>query len=856
MKFRYSIALIIFFWAGLLHALDFRIRVFDPKTGKNLPDTQVIVVETKTRYFTDGKGEVLASVPKAGFYTLRAIAPDGQLVQPRFQILSPGQLITILTSQPEAQTSSPLASAPAAGPQIVGEGGIMVTGTKDKTRMSRYQVRIDEVKRIPGQFGEALRGMETLPGVLPTNFLSGEIIVRGANPNANTYLLDDLPMGFAFHIGGFNQVVHNDLIKAIDIYTGAYPALYGNATGGVVHIHTIDEVDRFGGVTNFSLWSTNTMFKGSLGEGNGYWYGAGRISYMHQVLKPYVPDGLRLPYYWDGQFKTQYRINPHHAIEFYAFGAKDTFGATISSKPSWDPTAEPDPILVGASVDLNRAFHTEAVKHRWTPGSRVTNELSLIYHDFITYVDGSIGIYEAVQSRHNGYAAVKDDFTWEVFKDTLTADAGFEVRNFLYRLNGRSIRVKKNAGRFPDPFDAEDPDYETVPVDDSENTYYNSGYGMLTFKKWGLEFKPGFRSEYFGVTKQQVVDPRATVSFTLPESWVKGTSFHAGGGRYHRVPDPWQYSRSSGNPDLRMEEARHYVIGFEQNYKSWTFKMEGFRFYFSDIAVSDAYLRVPYRLNDYKDLIKNPGDPGTLEERIQERIDEPIKWNDRAGWSNDGTGFSEGWELYLKRNLPEGKNGLYGWFTYTWSRSMRNNHQHIITDEEEDMILSADEKRLLHLYDNTKDGYASFDRTVVANIVLGWKLNREWQFGARWNYRTSPPYTEIVNDDGGTTFNSGRAVFYPEYSDVTLSKRMKPYHRLDIRIDRFINYEWGFGNIYLELLNVYLRENTESKGWSTGRPFSATNPEANRDFGSLQFEAGNGKYLKVPLFNIGLEMKF
>ncbi len=160
------------------------------------------------------------------------------------------------------------------------------------------------------------------------------------------YLVDDLPIGYAFHFFPVNSVLHNDLISTIDIYNGAYPADFGNATGGVIAIETIDEVERFGGHASFSLWSTNALFKGTLpgfgssntsadvsaagGEGEtisdstglgdaniggaiaakesksnctgGYWSGAGRVSYLHLTLNQFAPEGIRLPIYWDGQF--------------------------------------------------------------------------------------------------------------------------------------------------------------------------------------------------------------------------------------------------------------------------------------------------------------------------------------------------------------------------------------------------------------------------------------------------------------------------------------------------------------------------------------------------------------------------
>lgn len=100
---------------------------------------------------------------------------------------------------------------------------------------------------MPGTFGEALRALETLPGVIPNVGFGGGangIIVRGANPNANTYLYDDLPILYPFHLDGLTSVIHNDLIKSIDLYSGAYPANFNNATGGIIEIETVDSVQK------------------------------------------------------------------------------------------------------------------------------------------------------------------------------------------------------------------------------------------------------------------------------------------------------------------------------------------------------------------------------------------------------------------------------------------------------------------------------------------------------------------------------------------------------------------------------------------------------------------------------------
>ncbi len=833
MRNRKLFLLFLFLLPGALLALDVKVRVEDKRTGKPVADAQIIVLETKEKFFADETGEALVRVPSRGFVTIRAISPSGEIVQPRIEISGPNQVVTIFLGIEEVRE----VQRPVQPQQVNKEEGITVAGQRERQKVSRYQVRIDEVKRIPGQFGEALRGLETLPGVNAPPFGNGDIAVRGANTNANTYLVDDLPIGYAFHFAGLNSVLHNDLIKSIDLYTGAYPVVYGNATGGVVAIDTIDNVEKFGGHATFSLWAAQALFKGVLGDGAGYWVASGRISYLDQTLRPYIPSGTTLiPRYWDEQFKAMYRLSPTQKLYFCVLGSKDEFIAKIENKPSWDPTSEFDPRLVGAQVAFDQAFHTEAVRHVWTPGSRVSNELTAYYTNNIRYIDGQLGLIRAKQIQQDGYAALKDAFTWDIFKDHITFDAGFEARKFEYRNNGQTTQLVNPNNPSPDPYKTTNPDYVNVPVRDVQITGYDTGYAMLTLKAWGFEAKPGVRVDYFGLNRERVVDPRGVVSYSFPTK----TTISGGAGVYHRVPDAGTYSTSSGNPDLRLERAEHYGGGIEQVVDSWTFKGEVYRHYYTDIVVSDPYATTPVRLNQ---------DPFY-------RYTTPFNYNAPLYYSNDGTGFSEGWEIYIKKVKPDNQNGLYGWLSYTWSRTLRNTHQHIITDDEKRILMSADESRIVHQYDNTKDHYADFDRTHIVNVVLGWKISREWQVGAKWKYMTSQPYTPIVKDDGGRQIQNGRYVFNPVYSTELESGRLKPYHRLDVRIDRFMNYGWGFGNVFVEMLNVYLRDNPVNLDWNQSRPISRTNPSIQNDFGTLETSTGDGRRVKFPLINFGLEVQF
>ncbi|MCB1174441.1 MAG: TonB-dependent receptor [Leptospiraceae bacterium] len=864
-------------WPSLLAALEVQLQVVDPATRQPVAGAQVIVAEIRQKFRTNADGRVSINVPKAGFYTVRVITPAGKLVQPRLQFYAEGQQLTVYTGPPPRDQKP----VPQDDTQTVqGNQSIEVQGLRRKQKVSRYQVRLDEIKRIPGQFGEALRGVETLPGINAPPFGNGEIVIRGANPDSNTYLVDRLPIGYAFHFFPLNSVLANDLIQTIDMYNGAYPANYGNATGGIIDITTIDEVDRFGGNVNFSIWAANVIFKAPMAFGaeegaqresqafhqfrsgasgqaaedadapdtdssarnaaasGSYWIAAVRGSYMDQTLKAYVPDGIELPVYYDGQFKARFQLTSEQALFLYFLGSKDTFAVEVPEQNSYDPTKKIDPVLDGAQFDTNLAFHTEALRHTWQPGSLLRNELTVLYHNNIQELGGQIGSLKGRFTREEGWAALMEEVDWVLMPRHIRLESGLEYRQFIYSTEGVTVRARDPNDESPNFYNPDNPAFESVPVDDYESVPYVSGFGMLTLAGYGFEFKPGFRYDYFGPTRQSVVDPRGTLSYEFPTK----TTLFSGAGLYHKVPEPYQFSSTSGNPNLKMERAEQYAGGIEQVWNQWQFRLELFRNFYSDIVVADPYITTPWRENS---------DP-------YKRYTTPILYNDRLGYSNDGTGMAEGFEVYIKYTKKEEDNGFYGWISYTWSRTIRNSHQHILTDDEKNIVRTADELRLITQYDNTKDGYASFDRTHIINLIAGYKFNREWQVGGRWSYKTAPPFTDIIGDDGGLQQNKGRKIYDPKYSQLTNTRRLHPYHRLDLRLDRFFHYEWGYGNFYIEVLNAYVRKNELNQQWDNSRPYSKTNPSIQYDFLALQYPPGSGSkssYL-IPFFNVGLEMKF
>jgi len=117
-------------------------------------------------------------------------------------------------------------------------------------------------------------------------------------------------------------------------------------------------------------------------------------------------------------------------------------------------------------------------------------------------------------------------------------------------------------------------------------------------------------------------------------------------------------------------------------------------------------------------------------------------------------GRSYGMEVLIRR---QSKTGVFGWLSYTLSRSERERGTAWVP------------------YD--------FDRTHLVNLVAGLPLPRNWDIGARWTYQSGKP----------TTTTSG-------YN----AARGGGYLRFDLRVDKRAVWRKWLLDFYVDITNVAL----------------------------------------------------
>jgi len=131
---------------------------------------------------------------------------------------------------------------------------------------------------------DAIRAVGRLPGIAQGG-LSAQSSIRGGESGEVLTLLDGFPLRQTFHLPGYQSVfgvLDPGLIANVDVFTGGFPARYGNRMAGVFDLETIDATDPPRTALGLSVF--NAMARRGGRHGGADWLAAARVG----TLKPFI----------------------------------------------------------------------------------------------------------------------------------------------------------------------------------------------------------------------------------------------------------------------------------------------------------------------------------------------------------------------------------------------------------------------------------------------------------------------------------------------------------------------------------------------------------------------------------------
>ncbi|HKZ73992.1 MAG TPA: TonB-dependent receptor [Steroidobacteraceae bacterium] len=143
-----------------------------------------------------------------------------------------------------------------------------------------------DLELMPDIGDDPLRAVARLPGTAATDF-SAKANLRGGETDEALILFDGLRLFNPFHFKDFHSVfstIDPGVIDAVRIFTGGFPAPYGDRMSGVIDIAPLVPKERIHREIALSLFNASGLATGRFEDGGGDWIVAARRGHPDFVL--------------------------------------------------------------------------------------------------------------------------------------------------------------------------------------------------------------------------------------------------------------------------------------------------------------------------------------------------------------------------------------------------------------------------------------------------------------------------------------------------------------------------------------------------------------------------------------------
>jgi hypothetical protein len=756
-------------------------RVFNSKTNEGVPFATVQIWGTTIGAVTDADGKFEFTGLKPGYTELRVSSVGFKSFISGAVMVTNSNEVNLEIALEEAEIS-------------IGEVVIKASpfSKKIETPISVRIIGIDEIERNPGGNRDISKVIQSYPGVASTPAFRNDVIVRGGGPNENRFYIDNVEIPYLNHFstqgssGGPVGIINVDFVQSVDFLSGAFPASKGNALSSILNFTFIDgnkDKLKYRGTVGAS--DLGLTINGPSGKKSTLLFSIRRsyLQFLFSALKlPFLPT------YTDFQLKYKIRLDPKNELTIIGLGAKDDFKLNLKANDTefqryildYLPVQEQYSYVFGL---VYKHFRTNGYD-TWVLSRNYLNNtqykyLNNVKADTNRLLDYLSGEGE-IKIRYERNIIGKKGFR-------LNFGTGYEYAHYR---NSTFKRIYYGGMEYNINYETNLKLGKFSLFGQLSKSYFNEKLGL----SFGLRTDANTYSHVMANPIDQL-SPRLSASYRL--TGKLNLNFSAG--RYYQLP-PYTalgYSNSDGdfvnkNNNLRYISADHLVVGLELiPSENIQFTIEGFY---------KNYLHYPFSVRDSVPLSSKSADYGIFG-------DEEL--------TSTSKGRAYGFEL-LGRLKEFNKINMV--FSYTYVRSK----------------FSGLDLRWIP---------SSWDNIHLFNLTATRKFNHNWDIGLKWRFVGGAPYTpyDIERSSLKAAWDlQGQG--YLDYSRFN-SIRLKPFHQLDLRVDKQYFYENWSLMLYADIQNVYNHKADQpplliKQSDSNGTPVTDVSDPSKYNLKSIRSESG------------------
>ncbi len=673
-------------------------------------------------------------------------------------------------------------------------GAVTVTADLMQRELHKTSLGIDFIESLPNMIGkpDVLKAMALMPGISLQSEVSSALIVRGGNPGDNLFLLDNIPIHYVYHLGGFFSVFNSDMINKVEMYKSGFPPLYGGKLSAFIDVQQKKgNTSEIKGNMSVGISDISFSVDGPIGKKSSFIV-TGRksmIDYIYMGITAFAPENnftfyglhdINAKYSWSPNTRNTLDINLYYGDDYFTSFNKDSYlsqrtGTTwgnVLLSAAWKNVVS-SKLFSTTSLSFSRyRFNTiNNVKQKPEP---INKNDFLINDDYELYgeVDGSEFLTPGVidHDYKNQVSLLElllsNDWKYHIFPKW---NMDFGVKTSWIQHNPVKIIEDINKQKIEHP--------SITQNGANIALYMNHNFPLLSW----FEMQIGARFNSYIIDNNALLsfEPRVSFNFPIQKNHLIGVNYTRMAQNTHLLFINGDIFNNqiwfSSNDVIPTALSDQIDLSWRGYFHKQMFEVEAGLYY--------KYMSKLTMLKDgYNSIFNHPQWENTL--------------------ATNGKGEAYGAEFSIKKLIGK----WTGMVSYTYSRSFRQFGD------------VNDGKKMIY----------DFDRPHNVNIAINRKINNKWTVSLVWTYQSGTPYTPIKErvlvsniDVGNPYANTVTNEFYEMFIyGERNSARMKAYHRLDLGAQyNYITKKgrkacWSF-SIY----NVYNRANSAYFYYNeTGKP--------------------------------------
>jgi hypothetical protein len=684
--------------------------------------------------------------------------------------------------------------------EIKASGDTDVVNTMQSSTMKSFS--IEETERYAASRQDPARMAQNFAGIQGTNDSRNDIVVRGNSPAGLLWRLDDIDIPNPNHFavagsaGGPQSIINNKYLSNSEFYTGAFPANYGNALGGVFDLKFRNgNNEKHERTFQLGILGTELALEGPLSKKTGASY---LITYRYSTLALFGSVNFKLgtsaiPNYQDFGVRLNFPTKKAGVFSFNTIGGLSDIYIKLS-----DIKERPKELYGDQNRDqyFTSNMGVAILSNVYAFNSRTVMKTSLAYSG------------QTINSDHFLILRNKDFVPNDTLPKILGYDFAENKATLAWYVKSK-INAKNSvkAGFFANKIDVDFSDlakinslYDTIAeviqnkpfknrIDTKTSFYLVQPYLTFVHKfSEKLSVNAGVFSQYLTLNNKSTVEPRVSFRYQLKPKQVLSLAYglHSqmqASYLYFTIPDTLvkngvltpNTNRILDNKNLDFSKSQHVVLGYDFFMSRYLkFKTELYYQYLWNVPVYAV-----------------PSSVSML---------------------NRGATFNRFFPIYTMVNKGTGYN--YG-IEFTVEKLF---HKHYFLMWNGSLFQSK------YTGSNGREANTDFNGNYMMNFLAGleYAVGKEKKnavsFGTKFTYgggkRYSPPNIAASN----------AVMDVVAQDDKVNTLQFAPYNRLDLRVSYKINGKHVSTEITLDLLNVMSAKNILALSYSPDPADRNANP--------------------------------